>query len=59
MSEENKQKLKMLRDDLEALKKFHEDILTKEPTIARPFHQAHDEANRRYKHVTEGTVPKK
>lgn len=53
---DNVERLKMLKTDLERLERDHREILDREGTIARPVHQAADEARRRYKHVTEGNA---
>lgn len=54
---ENTDKLRELKDDLEQMQRFHGEILAKEPTIARPLDQAVSEARRRYKMVGELDYP--
>lgn len=51
---ENTENLSDLKEALEAIEKEHPEALALEPTIARPLHQAADEARRRFRHVTEG-----
>lgn len=50
---ENTERLQMLKTDLERLERDHSETLGREGTIARPLHQAADEARRRFKLVTE------
>ena len=55
----NVEKLKELVDDLTAVEGAHRDALSKEPTIARPLHEAAAQAKRRLSQVTEPSEPPK
>ena len=50
---ENVERLKELKEDLEAIERSHAGILAHEPAIAHPVHQAATEARRRFHQVTE------
>lgn len=53
---ENVERLRELKADLERLEREHSEALGIEPTIGRPLHQAADEARRKFKTVSEGRV---
>lgn len=51
---ENAEKLRELKDNLEAAQELNKEILAKEPTIAHPLDDAVKEARRRFKCIAEG-----
>ena len=54
---DNIEQLRELKEHLEHGEREFSAILAKEPLIARPLHQAADEARRIYKSVTEAHAP--
>lgn len=51
---ENAEKLKDLKADLERVQREHMDILSREPKIGHPLDEAADQARRIFKTVNEG-----